>query len=167
MEITKRDFDEVAQLTVLMKKIDNIDAAYLDSNLDEIFLKQPFYLTVLLGHRLDTTPEELEEVMKIYLVVWEYFRNNINAQTKKVTEKCFDKNKDRLIKMLQYAEGEPVDQGKMEIYSTDLGNLKSKTLWAAVLLRTTNREALIKMDVIKKGLVLIGIKSFIECFETI
>lgn len=167
MEITKKDFDEVAQIAALVKKIDNIDAVYVDKISDEIYLKQPFYLTVLMGHRFDTTPEELEEVMKIYLLVWEYFRSNINVQTKKVTEKSFDKNKDRLIKMLQYAEGEPLDQGKMEIYSTDLGNLKSKTLWAAVLFRTTERAALIKMDVSKKGMVLIGIKSFIECFETL
>jgi len=167
MEITKKDLDEVAQLAILVKKVDNSDAEYVDSISDEIYQKQPFFLAVLLGHRLDTTPLELEEIMKIYLLVWEYFRNNINVQTKKVTEKYFDKNQDRLIKMLMYAEGEPGEPERMNIYSLDLGNLKSKALWAAVLLRTTYRDTLIKMDGIKKGFVLIGIKSFIECFETL
>ena len=56
---------------------------------------------------------------------------------------------------------------KMKIYASDLSNLKSKALYAAVVKRYNEREVLLKMDVRKRGLILIGIKSFIECFDTI
>jgi len=55
------------------------------------------------------------------------------------------------------------------IHSTisDLQNLKSKSLLAAIFYRFQNRQVLRKMAFENKGIILIGIKSFIECFETI
>ncbi len=69
--------------------------------------------------------------------------------------------------MFQYAEGEPEINDRLKIYSRDLHNLKSPALLTAVLFRCNNRPVLSKMDEKKKGIILIGIKSFIECFETI
>lgn len=167
MRIVQKDIDEGVQLAIFVNKIDKIDAEYMDLISSEIFQRQPFFLSVLLGYHLDTTPEELEEIMKIYFLIWEYFSHNGNVQRKKVTKEFFEKNQDNLIKMLQYAEGEPGDDERMQIYLLDLENLKSKALWAAVLFRATTREVLLKMDGKKRGLVLIGINSFIKCFETI
>ncbi|MEJ7736094.1 MAG: hypothetical protein WKF97_01595 [Chitinophagaceae bacterium] len=110
MEITDNDLSEVTEVTVLANKIDNIDAEYVNSTSDEIFQRQPFFLTVLLGYRLDTTPIELEEIMKIYFLIWEYFRPYSNVQTKKVTEDYFETIQSKHIDMLQYAEGEIEDK---------------------------------------------------------
>lgn len=38
---------------------------------------------------------------------------------------------------------------------------------ASIFLRFDERPMLLKMDIQKKGSIMIGIKSFIECFEKI
>lgn len=53
------------------------------------------------------------------------------------------------------------------LYSDDLQNIRSKALWAVVALRFQTRPVLRNMGWQTKGTVLLGIKSFIECFETI
>jgi hypothetical protein len=167
MDISQNDFKEAIELAELQKKIDNIDAEYMNLISDEIFQKQPFYMTVLLGYRIDTTPEELEEIMKIYFLIWEYFRLNKNVQTKKVTETNFETLQRKHLEMLQYAEGEPGQLEKMEVFSSDLQNLRSKALLTAVIFRYNNKPVLLKIDEVKRGIIFVGIKTFIKCFETI
>ena len=167
MDFTKNDFAEAKELANVQIKIDNFDAEYLNLVSEEIFQKQPFFLTVLLGYRLDTTRVELDEIIKIYFLIWEYFKTTKRVQTIKVTEGHFENIQNKNIAMLQYTDGESDDVEKMKIYSSDLGNLKSKALITAILFRYHERPVLLKMDGHKRAIVLIGIKSFIECFETI
>ena len=165
--ITRKDINEVPFIRKLITKVDNIDGFYVDRVSDDIFQKQPFYLTVLLGYRLDTTPLELEEIMKIYFIIWEYFQTSKAIHVQKVTEDRFNIVQDRHIAMLQYTDGE-TDPGEIKkIYDDDMRRLKSKALFAAVHLRFNLRPVLISMDGNKKAFILIGVKSFIECFETL
>lgn len=120
-----------------------------------------------MGYRLDVLPEELDEIMKVYFLIWEYFKNRKRVRTSKISKAHFEKVQERNIKMLQYSKGEPTQKDKLEIYSADLQNLRSKVLWAAVLFRLQTRPVLHKMNDEKRGAILIGIKTFIECFETI
>lgn len=167
IKFTQNDFNETKILAELIKKIDRIDSDYVNTISDEIFKFQPFFLTVLLGYQYDVTMEELEEIMKIYFIVWEYFKLNPNLQTKQVTESYFNKIQKKNIEMLRYTQGEPKENDKIEIYSSDLQNLKSKSLMTAIFFRFNERPTLLKMNIEKKGAIMIGIKSFIECFETI
>jgi Asp-tRNA(Asn)/Glu-tRNA(Gln) amidotransferase C subunit len=167
MKITPQDFNEVAELVGLRSEIDNMDAENVREISDEMFKQQPFFLTVLLGYRLDTSPEELDEIMKIFFLIWEYFKRNENIQTKKITEADFEKIQSRYIQMLQYVSDEPEWNDKLKIYSNDLENLKSKALLTAIFFRYNNRPVLSKMDNKKKEIILVGLRSFIECFETI
>lgn len=167
MEITQNDLKEAQELAKLQKKIDNIDAEYVDLISDEIFQRQPFYMTVLLGYRMDTTPEEMEEIMRIFFLVWEYFRHNKKVQVKKVTEANFEAIQRKHIEMLQSADREPRELEKRKIYSSSLEDLHSKAIFAAVLFRYNHKPVLLQMDDIRKGIILAGIISFIKCFETI
>ena len=167
MHFKQNDFSEAKDLAKVQIKIDNIDAEYVDLISDEIFQKQPFFLTTLLGYRFDVTPIELEEIMKIYFLIWEYFRTNKKVQTIKVTETYFETILNTNIALLQYIDGELDEDEKTRIYSSHLSNLKSKALFTAVLYRYSERPVLIKMEEEKRAIILLGIKSFIECFETI
>jgi len=69
--------------------------------------------------------------------------------------------------MLKYSEGEESQDDKLKVYSQDFQNVRSKSLLAAVLFRYNNGPVLSKMSEEKKGLILVGVKSFIECFETV
>ncbi|WP_423128092.1 hypothetical protein [Gaoshiqia sp. Z1-71] len=167
MKFTQKDYDETGQLAELIKKIDHIDPAYVNTVSDEIFQRQPFFLSVLLGYQFDVSMEALEEIMKVYFLIWEYFRSNPNVQKKQVTQAFFEKNQAKNIGMLKYSEGEPNEREKMKVYFYDLQKLKSKALWTAVLYRCDSRPVLQKMNTEIKGIILIGMKSFIDCFETI
>lgn len=167
MRFTQKDFDETDQLAELIKRIDHVDAGYADAVSDEIFQRQPFFLSVLLGYHFDVSKEELEEIIKIYFLIWEYFRPNPNVQKKQVTQDYFEKIQAKNIGMLKYSEGEPGERAKRKVYSSDLQKLKSKSLWTAVLFRFDNRPVLQKMNTEVKGMISIGMKSFIECFEAL
>lgn len=167
IKFTQKDFDETDQLAKLIKKIDHVDLTYANAVSDEIFQRQPFFLSVILGYQFDVSKEELEEIIKISFLVWEYFRSNPNVQKKQVSQAYFEKAQARNIDMLKYSDGEPTERAKMKVYSYDLQKLKSKALWTAILFRCDNRPVLRKMDTETKGIILIGMKSFIDCFETI
>jgi hypothetical protein len=167
IKFTKNDIYESELLAKTIKKIDEIDADYVNSASDEIFKHQPFFLTVMLGHRHDVSNYELEEIMKLYFLVWEYFRSNPKIKTKLVTESSFNKIQKRNIEMLKYSDGETNGNDKLDIYTQDIQTIKSKALLAAIFLRFNDRPTLFKMDIIIKGVIMIGIKSFIECFESL
>ncbi|MBZ9632662.1 hypothetical protein LB465_17935 [Salegentibacter sp. LM13S] len=165
LTFTAKDYSETSELAGLIQKIDTSDAEYVDRISDEIFKYQPFFLTVVLGYRMDISSQELEEMIRIYLLVWEYFKSNKNLPKKKVTQTQFEEVQRQNMYTLHYSEGES-EESRDKIYTDELQNLKSKSLWAAVHFRYNTRPALINMDPEIKGITLIGILSFIQCFET-
>lgn len=167
IKFTQNDFNELKPLAELLKKIDQIDSEYVNSTSDEIYKYQPFFGSVLLGYQYDISMAELEEIMKIYFLIWEYFKVNPKLQTKQVTESGFYKIQNKHIEMLRYAQNEPEENAKLDIYSSDIQNLKSKSLLTAIYFRFNERPLLLKMDIETKGIIMIGIKSFIVCFETL
>ena len=44
MKFTQKDFDKTTELLALIGKIDNMDAEYVNTVTDDIFIKQPFFL---------------------------------------------------------------------------------------------------------------------------
>jgi hypothetical protein len=167
MKFTEQDFKEVQEFAIQLTTIDNIDAAYVDKVSSELFIHQPFFLSVLMGYREDISMEELDEIVKIYFLIWAYFKQNKNVHAKKVTTPFFETIQNRKIQMLQYVSGETDEQEKMKIYCNDLQQLTSKALLTAVFYRYNNRPVLLRMDTMKKSLIFLDINSFIECFETI
>lgn len=84
--------------------------------------------------------------MKIFFLIWEYFRENQNVQTKEISESYFDTFRIRSVLMWAGAEREPSETQVTKIYEGDLEKLKSKTLIAAIFFRTKQRPVLAKMD---------------------
>ena len=167
MELSESDIKEANEVADLMIKIDNSDADYITSSLNEIRQYQPFMISVLAGIQIEVTDEELEEIMRIYFLLWEFFRNNKNVFEKKVIEADFQIIQNRQIDMLLYMEGEPTQKEKGEVVSYDFEKIKSRSLLAAVLLRYNESPVIVKMDMQMKGHIFIGIKSFIESFENL
>jgi hypothetical protein len=165
MDFSEKDFEETSKLAATIRRIENIDANYVNLVSDEIVAKQPFFLSVLIGYRMVTSPEELDEILKIYFLIWEYFKDNKGVQANKLTESYFEEVQQRNIEMLKCSIGEPTGKERLEIYAADLQNLQSKALLTAVLYRFNTKPVLLKMIDKKKGIILIGIKSLIECFE--
>lgn len=166
MKHTRNDINEMARIESLLKKIDADDIAYLDTISDEINQKQPFLLSLLLGYQNDISVLELEELLRIYLLIWNFFRNHPNVQTQKITEAMFEQMQDRNISMLRNTAAEAAYQKSM-VFEKDLQNIASKALMSTIWVRFTTRPVLTNMEMKTKSIIMIGIKSLIECFEAL
>lgn len=165
MNISEHDKIETIRITKIITKIDRIDSDYFNVITDEMNQHQPFLLSILLGYRFDFKPEEVGEIIKIVILIWEYFRENKNIKHKKLTEQHFERILKRNLGMLKYLEGESDPSEMLNITSSDLDHLKSKALLTGIFYRFDTQSALVKMDLGTKGTILIGMKSVIECFE--
>jgi hypothetical protein len=128
---------------------------------------QPFLLSILLGYRFDLKPEEHGEIIKIGLLIWEYFRENKNIRNKKLTEQHFERIQKRNLGMLKYLEGESDPAELLNITAIDLEYLKSKALLSGIFYRFDTQPIFMKIDSGTRGTILIGMKSIIECLEEI
>ena len=162
--IGEEDLREAAKISEIVKDIESIDPIAAEKMLDEIFMSQPFLISLLLGYRLDLIKEELDEITKILFVIWRFF-NQANVQSRKITAESFEKLQLRNIQMIKFLEGEEKAVDRYATISSDLSQLKSKALFSVVFLRFDTRESLQKLEISKKGMVLLGLKSLIECFE--
>lgn len=167
MIISQEDKKESAIITQLIKKIDNIDEVYVNSESEIIYQKQPFLISLLLGYRLDLKENELEEIMKIIFIIWEYFKNFEQIHKIKVSEKQFEKIQQRNIHMLKYFEGENGQNAQYNLVKSDLRHFHSKALLTGIFFQFNHKKSLIEMNNEEKGIILIGMKSLIECFDEI
>ncbi len=167
LNINQKDIEETKIIGELLSKIDKIDSNYANRISDEMFKYQPFFLSVLLGYSQDVSMEVMDEILKIYFLIWEYFKIKPRCKTKQITKSDFTKIQNRHIAMLKYCGTEPNDNNILNIYSNDLQNIKSKALFTILFFRFEERLILKNMNQDDKGAVIIGIKSFIECFDSI
>jgi hypothetical protein len=83
ISLSDRDFSEVTDIGRLLNKIDKIkiNEDYINTTSEEIYKYQPFLISILLGDYIDMEIHEVEETMKMYYILWEYFKD------KKILEK--------------------------------------------------------------------------------
>lgn len=166
MQFTQNDFDDTSKVARCIHKVDNMDAAYINKISDEIYECQPFFLTVYLGYRLDVSLLELDEILKIAFLIWEYFRDNDRVRTIKITESQYNKVMNKNMKMLADSKNTSVPT-KLKTYELDIQNLRSKALLMAIFARFFERPTLKTLDQKTSGILQVGLKSFIEVFENI
>lgn len=163
--IVKEDEKEVRRVAQILEKIEQIDEVYIGKESDVIYQHQPFIISLLLGYRMDLKELELEEVMKVILLIWEFFKDQKSVKSVRISESQFERVQRRNIHMLKYFEGEDEASMKMQLVSSDLENLTSKSLFTGVIAQFNNKQALQNMDKVTRGIVIVGLKSLIECFE--
>ena len=166
-KLNKRDFEQVKEVNRLQLKVDSQTEFNVESVSEEIFKHQPFFLSVLLGYRLETSPEELGEIMKIYFLTWEYFKSSPNVWNEPINKSYYEKIENNHIQMLKYIESESDPEEQQKIYLSYSQNVDSKALLATIFFRFKNRPFLNEMDERSKAVIILGIASFVECFEKI
>ncbi|MFO7869727.1 MAG: hypothetical protein R6U95_10565 [Bacteroidales bacterium] len=167
MILSEEDKKESLRVGQLIKKIEQIDEEFVTRESDLLFQKQPFLISLILGYQFDLKELELEEIMKIIFLIWEFFKNHNQTQQTQVSESQFMRTQQRNIHMLKYFEGEEGRNAKMAFISTDLENLKSKSLFTGILFQFNEKTALLNMKNETRAILLVGLKSLIECFEEI
>ena len=166
MQFTNTDFEETKKVADLIKFCDTADNATLEKVTDQIYVHQPFVLSLFLGYKDEVDIFQLDEVLHILIIIWLFFRDRKNVRQNRITQKMFEGREKKNMAFLQYLEGEP-DKQKDQILEGNLGALQSKALFTMVLFKFKEGPALKKLDPKLSGIMLIGMKSLIECFEQI
>lgn len=122
MTETKKEKLESARVVQLIKKVATIDGAYVNNESETIAMKQPFLISLLLGYRLDMKETELEEVMRIIFLIWEYFKGFKQIGQIRISERQYERLKLRNINMLKYFEGEQGNDAKHAVAGSDLNS---------------------------------------------
>jgi len=148
-------------IAAIIAKVDTID---IEAQYDQIFKKQPFLLSLLIGYQKDLTIEEFGQINKLILMIWEYFKENQNVKRTKMTQTQFEKAQDRNIHLLKYLQE---DSQQLKTIASDLEHLKSKDLLSGLFFQFQSQKILSDMSIEIKAIIMIGMKSIIECFEEI
>lgn len=158
---------ETLRVSQLLEKIESMDRVYLNKESDVIYQQQPFVISLLLGYRVDLKELELEEMTKVILLIWEFFKNEQRIKQIKISESQFERIQRRNIYMLKYFDGEIGEEAKMKLVSSDFENLRSKSLITGVFAQFDQKAAFLDMKEETRVIVIVGLKTLIECFEEI
>ncbi len=90
LKLTITDYKEAERVSELLARIDTGDAVYFDKVTNEIHRHQPFMLSAMLGYSYDLPPAAFEEVLKLYVLIWEFLKENRTAKKKAVTQAQFE-----------------------------------------------------------------------------
>jgi len=113
---------------------------------------------------MDLSAEELGPLVNLYIAIWEYYKSNANVRAVPITQKTYEMVEDKNMRMLNNFEKMASD-GKQDFLVNDLNKVDSKALLAAVFLQFRENKALRSMNIQTKGMLLIGLKSVIQCFD--
>jgi len=167
MIISKQNDKESEKVSQLIKLVDNIKPVYVDTETDIIAKQQPFLLSMLLGYNLDLKENELEEIMKVIFLIWEYFKDSKSIKKTMISEEQFEKVQESNVYMLKYLKGEQGAIAQFNLVASDFNNLDSKVLFAGIFFQFKNKKSFLDMNDLLRGQLIIGMKSLIECFEEI
>ncbi len=167
MKFTDKDFRETEQMAEFIKFCDTADMRTLEQITDEIYRYQPFLISLFLGYKDDIDAFQHDEFLRILIIIWLFFRDHQSVKQTKITEKMYEARGNQNIQFLQYLDGEPDEKTKGQTTEINLGVLKSKALFTAVLFKVKEGPALKKLNPESSAIMLLGLKSLIECFEDI
>ncbi len=136
------------------------------TDISERMLKnQPFMMSLLIGYKFDVEEEALNDIMKIIFVIYLYFERLKKTNKKQLNSFEFEICQSKNLQFLNYFSGEENDKNKIKINKKYLSNLRSKSLFTGVLVMATTQNGFKRMNGELRGIVLIGMKTLIDCLE--
>ena len=150
-----QQMEDLKRIIGIFDKINKLsnDLIWANAVTDELFICQPFLLSMLMGYKYDLSTIELDETLNLYFAVWEYFKIDPKVKLNAITKDRFEHFQNTNIQI--FAINDPASRETVTI------------LLAAIFERFKNRPVLLNMETQIKGAIMIGVKSIIECFEEI
>ena len=166
-EILNKQLDEFKKLYEITQRLVDHDLPYINLLMDEIKDSQPFLGSCMLGHTADFKSEEIDSVLILHLLVWAAHRDKRVCRKTAITARQFNKIMDRNIAFFKYLEKEEGTPAFREAVSEDSGKNNHGTLMAFINLPFYEWPSLMNMNQQNKSILILSLKSFIECFEEI
>lgn len=152
-----------------LKRLDHIDEDYTHRTSDEMYKCQPFMISMFLGYRLDVNDAELGEIMKLFFLIWECFKDEKNIRTIQLTEASYEKVHSGNLKFFKALENQSDENAKEGLTNKDLQALsvRSQYLLASVVEAFHARPVLHQMRIEKKVAILVGLKTLVQSLDAL
>ena len=164
-EIFYNQLDEYNKLIEITRRLVDHDKPYISLLLDEIRIYQPFLGSCILGYTVDFKGAEADAVFMLHLLLWAACRDKPACRKTAITESRYNKTMNRNIAFFKYLEKEEGAPAFHEAIAEDLQKNNHGILIAFINLCIKQWPALAQMNHENRNIVIMGIKSFVECFE--
>ncbi len=151
----------------IAERINNYDTDYISRLMSEAAGKQAYFAASVMQLTGDLEPEASEDMLSLYLAVWGLFLQYPGCCETEVTQQQFERVQQRNISMFNYLEEEDDIKLFGQVVHDDHKRLKNEAIMQYVSHCFQTLPSLIQMEMNDYCVQLIGIKSFIECFEEI
>ncbi len=167
LKLTENDFREVEKVAEIIKEVEHSNIPELVNSFEEIESYQPFLISLLLGYKDQLDKIELDELANTLIIIWRFYQNYPKTMEVSITADLYQNFDEKNIRFLNYLTGEPNEEAKLKTIALDLDSLKSKALLTGLFYRYNENKNLSSMEKGLKGEVLLGLKSLIQCFDSI
>jgi hypothetical protein len=169
ISISEKEILDTRRLAAIIMNVESEqnDIVFANTVADELYLHQPFVLSMMMGYKMDLLPRELDAVINLYIIAWEFFKNEANVRTLQITRQHYERVEHEKVRMLQKADAAHSHNKRMNLFTDHLNQSSSKALLALVYKEFNENEVIGKMDIQTRGILLIGLTSVIQCYENI
>lgn len=149
----------------ITERINNYDSDFISRLMSEATEKQTFFAFSIVQFTGDLEPKASEDILSLYLGVWGLFRNYPGCRQTAITRQQFERVQQKNISMFNYLDGEDDNKLFDQVVFDDHQRLKHNAVMQYVSHCFKTFPSLTAMEMNDYCVQLIGIKSFIECFE--
>ena len=167
LKLTDKDFSEVKKVAEIIKEVDHSNISELVNSFEEIEKYQPFLISLLLGFKDQLNKIELDELANTLIIIWRYYQNFPKTMEVRITADQYQDFDEKNLRFLNYLTGEPNEEARLKTIALNLDSLESKALLTGLFYRYNENKNLSSMEKGLKGEVLLGLKSLIQCFDSI
>jgi hypothetical protein len=155
---------ETEWLVSINNQLDKIDLALMQQWVEEIHANQPYLKYLLSVYMGRVNIDEHFEILKLHLLVWNYFKMKNLLPPKVITKEDFEIVHARHMSLVNYTDKEE-DEEAAKVVHREMDLVKARTLLSFLLLILKVNPIFDKMDEQIRGLVFIDLKCSIECIE--
>lgn len=165
MEFTQDDYREAEDTHRMLTNLDRLESEETEELIDDVYSKQPFLVSLILGYKTAFREERSVEITKLILLVYQYFELKNLIGEEQITPELFERKQQKNISLAEYAGSDADENEKVEKVTADILGLKSIVLLACVWVAFDAKKPLMYMSMDDQEPVLMALKSLIECFE--
>ena len=155
---------ETEWLVSINNQLDKIDLALMQQWVEEIHANQPYLKYLLSVYMGRVNLDEHFEILKLHLLVWNYFKMKNLLPHKVITKEDFEIVHTRHMSLVNYTDKEE-DEEAAKVVHREMDLVKARALLSFLLLMLKVNPIFDKMDEQIRGLVFIDLKCSIECIE--
>lgn len=155
---------ETEWLVSFNNQLDKIDLAQMQQWVEEIHANQPYLKYLLSVYIGRVSIDEHFEILKLHLLVWNYFKMKDLLPDKVITKEDFEIVHARHVSLVNYTDKEE-DEEASKVVHREMDLVKARALLSFLLLILKVNPIFDKMDEQIRGLVFIDLKCSIECIE--